>query len=113
MDVALPNTLNKTWRENKSNFGYKMLMKMGWKEEKGLGKDESGIVDNIKLKKREVGLGLGVEKSTDGAGLNGWTQTSQSFTDVLEVLKLSYGTSDKKKKKSKKAKTPTVSVGMK
>jgi hypothetical protein len=58
---------------------------------------------------------LGVEKSTDGAGNKGWSQTAASFNDVLAILKESYG----KSKKSKKAKTDksapaqTISVGMK
>lgn len=35
MDVELSDTLNKSWKENKSNFGYRMLAKMGWSEDKG------------------------------------------------------------------------------
>ena len=40
MDVELSDTLNKSWKENKSNFGYRMLAKMGWSEDKG----KSGVV---------------------------------------------------------------------
>lgn len=87
MDVELSDTLNKSWKENKSNFGYRMLAKMGWSEDKGksgvvcvcvsiylillcmfeiihntmilcvlvrtgLGKNETGIKNNIKINKR-------------------------------------------------------------
>jgi len=96
----LPDTLNATWKNNKSRFGYKMLQKMGWSEEKGLGKNESGTVDAIKLKKREEGVGLGVEKMTDGAGARGWSQTANGFSSVLDSLKATYG-SRKSKSKSK------------
>ena len=64
---GLKDTLNATWKNDKSRFGFKMLQKMGWKEDKGLGKNESGSVSSIKVSKREEGLGLGMEKLTDGA----------------------------------------------
>jgi len=101
--LPLPDTLNATWRNNKSRFGYKMLQKMGWSEDKGLGKNESGAVDAIKLKKRDDGVGLGVEKMTDGAGARGWSQTANGFNSVLESLKATYGSSSGKKAKKKKA----------
>lgn len=34
---TLTDTLNQTWKNDKSRFGYRMLQKMGWKEDKGLG----------------------------------------------------------------------------
>ncbi len=40
-----------------------MLSKMGWKEDKGLGKNETGMITSIKAKRREEGQGLGVEKT--------------------------------------------------
>jgi hypothetical protein len=76
-----------------------MLQKMGWKEDKGLGKNETGIADSLKTKKRSDGLGLGVQ--ADGGGLNGWSSTVTSFNSVLDVLNATYGTKDKKKKKKK------------
>ena len=112
----MADTLNATWKNDKSGFGYRMLEKMGWSKDKGLGKDESGIVDYIKVKKREMGLGLGVEQSTDSAGLAGWNSTVSSFNDVLSLLKDSYGDQNKKtKRKKEKSNTNTtnISVGMK
>lgn len=43
MDVQLEDTLNQRWKNDKSGFGFKMLQKMGWKEDKGLGKNETGF----------------------------------------------------------------------
>lgn len=58
----LPDTLNKHWKNDKSGFGFRMLQKMGWKEDKGLGKNESGIIDAIRIKKREEGMALGANE---------------------------------------------------
>ena len=107
-DVQLKDTLNATWKNDKSRFGFKMLQKMGWNEDKGLGKNETGTVSSIKVSRREEGLGLGMEKVTDGAGNLGWSSTAQSFNDVLKVLNESY----KKTTKVKKS-VPKISVGMK
>ena len=114
MEVELKDTLNKQWKEDKSGFGFRMMQKMGWKEDKGLGKDESGIVDNIKISKREIGLGLGTSDTVDNAN-RGWSATASSFNDVLAVLKESFQKKDKKKKTkvTKSNPTTTISVGMK
>ena len=49
--------LNKTWANDKSKFGYKMLMKMGWSEGKGLGAEETGITENVEVKMNDEKLG--------------------------------------------------------
>ena len=56
--VKLTDTLNSHWKSNKSNFGFRMLMKMGWQEDQGLGKDLHGEVSHVKVKKRQEGMGL-------------------------------------------------------
>lgn len=113
MDIELEDTLNKQWKNDKTTFGFRMMQKMGWKGDTGLGKNETGIVDNVKVSKRETGLGLGMEESADGAGNKAWSETANSFNAVLEVLKKSYGKKDKKKKAEKSTKITTISVGMK
>jgi hypothetical protein len=113
MDVELKDTLNTQWKNDKSGFGFRMMQKMGWKEDKGLGKNESGIVDNVKIQKRETGLGLGSQDVVDNAN-RGWSATATSFNAVLDVLKESFAKKgDKKKKVKKSAPLPTISVGMK
>jgi Pin2-interacting protein X1 len=108
-EVQLKDTLNATWKNDKTRFGFKMLQKMGWKEDKGLGKHETGTVSAVKVSKREEGLGLGMEKLSDGAGNLGWSATAKSFNEVLKVLNESY----KKKKPKVKKSVPKISVGMK
>lgn len=58
------------------------------------------------MKKREVGLGLGVESTTDDAGNKGWSETTTSFSSVLDLLKQTYGkgAAEESKKKNKKGK---------
>lgn len=115
----LPDVQNATWKNDKKRFGYKFLSKFGWSEEKGLGKNETGITSAVKIKRREDELGLGMEKMTDGAGNKGWNQTTNGFNSVLESLKSEYGgkSSDKKAKKKdkkdKKEKSKSISVGIK
>ena len=129
MTTKLPDTKNATWKNDKSRFGYKFLQKFGWSEEKGLGKDESGMTSSISVSKREDSLGLGAEKLTDGAGAKGWGETQSGFNSILEALKGEYGESKSKKKmrekdlkKKKKSESssdnvvddePKITVGMK
>lgn len=114
MEVELKDTLNRHWKDDKTGFGFKMLQKMGWKEDKGLGKHETGMTTSIKQKKRDEGLGLGGEALQDHAGNKAWNSTSANYNDVLAVLKSSFPKNEKKSKKDKpKKSTPTISVGMK
>lgn len=83
-----------------------MLQKMGWKEDKGLGKNETGMTNAVKVSRREEGLGLGVSK--DAAGNNGWSSTVSGFSAVLDLLNTTYGTQPIKKKK-----TPSIQVRIK
>ena len=110
MDIELKDTLNGHWKNDKTGFGFKMLQKMGWSEEKGLGKNETGSVASIKAKKRAEGLGLGMDQNVDSAGDKAWGGSANGFNDVLAMLKTTYKKSKKIKKSSK---TPTIEVGMK
>ena len=110
MEAPLEDTLNRHWKNDKSRFGFKMLQKMGWSEDKGLGKDESGVVNAVKVTKKAEGLGLGM--TMDSSGNSSWGSTASSFNDVLQLLQESYGASSPKKKKSK-AKSASIKVGVK
>jgi Pin2-interacting protein X1 len=65
-----------------------MLMKMGWQKGKGLGKDEDGRTEHVKVKKRIDERGLGAE--ADPTGNAGWAQQQQGFTSVLAALNAKY-----------------------
>jgi len=108
MDVPLADTLNARWKNDQNGFGFKMLSKMGWSQEKGLGKNEDGIVNSIKAKKRDTGLGLGMIEDT--AGNASWGAAATSFNMIQDMLKDQYGSKSPKKSKSK---GPTIKVGMK
>jgi hypothetical protein len=90
-EIKLKDTLNTNWKDDKKGFGFRMLQKMGWKEDKGLGKNESGITTNVKVSKREEGLGLGMDKFVDdNVGNKAWSSTVQSYNAVLDMLKTTY-----------------------
>ncbi|CAM9436053.1 unnamed protein product [Sphacelaria rigidula] len=97
------DTLNQSWKNDKSKFGLKMLQKMGWTEGKGLGKNEDGVSEHVKVSKKSNNLGLGATRDQTGAA--GWASTAVSFNGVLETLAKAYGTAhDSNEKKSKKRK---------
>ena len=75
-----------------------MLTKMGWTEGKGLGKKEDGMATHVKVKKKNDAMGLGAD-GPDCLGRQGWSETSQSFGDVLASLATAYGDQVEKKKK--------------
>lgn len=60
---------------------------MGWSEDKGLGRNEDGRKEHVKVKKRENGEGLGVED--DKTGGQAWSSSMVAFNAVLDVLKKS------------------------
>mmetsp|Transcript_12737 Transcript_12737/g.26979 ORF Transcript_12737/g.26979 Transcript_12737/m.26979 type:complete len:287 (+) Transcript_12737:134-994(+) len=119
--VATEDTRNSAWADDKSNFGRKMLMKLGWKDGKGLGKSQQGQTNSLRAIRREESLGIGA--STDTHGSEGFSQTSANFHGVLAKLNQEHGGSSssggssgsdsssdrssgekKKKKKKKKSK---------
>jgi len=91
---------NADWAKDTSAFGQKMLLKMGWKQGKGLGKNQQGTNTNLRAIRREVNLGIGAKTDTHGG--EGFSETSRNFHGVLANLQAEHGESDKKKKKSEK-----------
>ena len=104
------DTQNKAWAEDKNKFGLKMLEKMGWKG-KGLGKNEDGLEQHVKVTKRSANLGLGTEDTGSNndridafAGQRSWERTNSHFSDVLATLNSANKGVVKKIKKLKKKK---------
>jgi Pin2-interacting protein X1 len=66
-----------------------MLEKMGWKEGKGLGANEDGTTEHIKVKKKIDNQGIGTETVTHNKN---WLETSVAYESILASLNASYGT---------------------
>mmetsp|Transcript_2575 Transcript_2575/g.3861 ORF Transcript_2575/g.3861 Transcript_2575/m.3861 type:complete len:245 (-) Transcript_2575:42-776(-) len=103
--VSGPETRNSEWANDSSSFGQKMLLKMGWSQGKGLGKNQQGTNTNLRGVRREEGLGIGAK--TDTLGSEGFSVTSRNFHGVLANLYAEHGnggasSSSKKDKKKRK-----------
>ncbi|XP_035204816.1 protein PFC0760c-like, partial [Stegodyphus dumicola] len=69
---------------DESKIGQKLLTKMGWKRGKGLGRNEDGITENIKVKFKGSNAGIGwKDESFLGA-------QNEEFDAVLENLNKNY-----------------------
>ncbi|KAJ2650129.1 hypothetical protein IWW40_002675 [Coemansia sp. RSA 1250] len=80
MYAADPRNLN--WSQDKSRFGFKMLEKMGWSEGKGLGLNEDGNKEHIKIKLKTNSFGIGADKKT----IRNWLANTDGFSQLLDRL---------------------------
>ncbi|ELR23219.1 Gpatch domain containing protein [Acanthamoeba castellanii str. Neff] len=100
---------NVAWATDKGRFGFQMLEKMGWKEGKGLGANEDGTTEHIKVKKKIDNQGIGTETVTHNKN---WLETSVAYESILASLNASYGTKpDTTEEKEKPAEKPKGVVG--
>lgn len=53
------NPRGNIWLNDESSVGHKLLMKMGWSKGKGLGRNEDGIKENLKVKQKSSSSGVG------------------------------------------------------
>lgn len=108
--IASDDTRNVHWSKN--SIGSKLLLKMGWKEGTGLGRDSQGTALALRAVRKSDDAGIGA-KDADVTGNDGWNQTTDTFASVLKHLKSQHssisddtdsniGTTTKKKKKKKK-----------
>lgn len=70
------------WSKDASNFGKQLMKKSGWEEGKGLGKNEDGIVENVKTSRKDNMLGIGY----DGQVQQTWSTQSVGFADILSRM---------------------------
>ncbi|KNC95918.1 uncharacterized protein SPPG_08675 [Spizellomyces punctatus DAOM BR117] len=73
---------NKTWKNDQSKFGFKMLQKMGWSEGKGLGANEDGLTEHVKVRLKEDNLGVGADRRT----IDNWLDNNSAFDALLKGL---------------------------
>ncbi|CDW81217.1 g patch domain containing [Stylonychia lemnae] len=91
-----------TGRQVKSKLGENIMKMMGWDHGKGLGKHEKGETEVIQIKRREEGMGLGVENTSPAVTFR-WSD--QFWVDVYNKAATSFQNvkqSKEKKKSSKK-----------
>ena len=105
---------------NYSAVSRKLMASMGWSKGKGLGKDEQGIDEHLKARKREENIGLGADASVEAQFASGMHKGSgkasfdvaggqwwlDSFAGALDTVREAAGktTSAKKKKTDGKKK---------
>ncbi|XP_075719921.1 PIN2/TERF1-interacting telomerase inhibitor 1 [Rhinoderma darwinii] len=92
---------NSTWSKDESKFGQKMLEKMGWSKGKGLGAQEQGSTEHIKVQVKNNTLGLGASSNHE----DNWIAHQDDFNQLLAELNDHHGTasgasSDNENKKS-------------
>lgn len=73
---------NMSWVSNESNFGFKMLEKMGWKKGKGLGQNENGLLEPVKINSVSDKKGVGCKASYDDT----WISHQEDFASLLKQL---------------------------
>ncbi|KAG8506294.1 PIN2/TERF1-interacting telomerase inhibitor 1 [Galemys pyrenaicus] len=92
---------NTAWSNDDSKFGQRMLEKMGWSKGKGLGAQEQGAVEHIKVQVKNNHLGLGAVINNE----DNWIAHQDGFNQLLAELNSRHGQetadcSDNKEKKS-------------
>ncbi|XP_038627058.1 PIN2/TERF1-interacting telomerase inhibitor 1 [Tachyglossus aculeatus] len=90
---------NSAWSNDDSKFGQKMLEKMGWSKGKGLGAQEQGATEHIKVTVKNNQLGLGATANHEDS----WLAHHDEFNQLLAQLnschrKTEAGSSDSKEK---------------
>ncbi|KAG6934121.1 PIN2/TERF1 interacting, telomerase inhibitor 1 [Chelydra serpentina] len=78
---------NSTWSKDESKFGQKMLEKMGWSKGKGLGVQEQGSTEHIKVQVKNNTLGLGAAINYE----DNWIAHQDDFNQLLAELNNCHG----------------------
>ncbi|XP_040204024.1 PIN2/TERF1-interacting telomerase inhibitor 1 [Rana temporaria] len=92
---------NSAWTKDESKFGQKMLEKMGWSKGKGLGAQEQGSTEHIKVQVKNNTMGLGACNNYEDK----WIAHQDDFNQLLAELNDCHGTasSDSPANDSKKS----------
>ncbi|XP_004682488.1 PREDICTED: transcription factor SOX-7 [Condylura cristata] len=92
---------NTAWSNDDSKFGQRMLEKMGWSKGKGLGAQEQGATEHIKVQVKNNHLGLGAAINNE----DNWIAHQDDFNQLLAELNSCHGqeAADSLDSKEKKA----------
>ncbi|KAF9359251.1 PIN2/TERF1-interacting telomerase inhibitor 1 [Mortierella sp. AD094] len=77
-----PDPRNLHWANDTNKFGFKMMEKMGWSQGKGLGANEDGAQEHVKVRLKENHLGVGATKKS----IDNWLGNTDAFSKLLEDL---------------------------
>ncbi|XP_015597715.1 myosin-2 heavy chain [Cephus cinctus] len=80
------NPRGKQWSDDTNKFGQKMLEKMGWSRGKGLGANEQGMTEHVKVGFKNDQAGIGYKDNGDQ-----WTQHQIDFNEFLSQLQTDGG----------------------
>jgi len=85
-----------------SDMARKAMLKMGWTEGAGLGKNSDGMASHIKVKKREESAGLGTETAAaeDGPKENWWMDALGAGLKAMNKKSSDKKRADKRKSKA-------------
>uniref|UniRef100_A0A8D9BR14 PIN2/TERF1-interacting telomerase inhibitor 1 n=1 Tax=Cacopsylla melanoneura TaxID=428564 RepID=A0A8D9BR14_9HEMI len=75
------NPRGSAWSNDSSKFGEKLLRKMGWTAGQGLGLNQQGIKEHVKVKVKHDSKGLGF-KDNDQV----WVEVENDFSNLLSKL---------------------------
>ncbi|XP_066134930.1 PIN2/TERF1-interacting telomerase inhibitor 1 isoform X3 [Saccopteryx bilineata] len=78
---------NTAWSNDDSKFGQRMLEKMGWSKGKGLGAQEQGATEHIKVQVKNNHLGLGATINNE----DNWIAHQDDFNHLLAELNTCHG----------------------
>ncbi|XP_024898730.1 PIN2/TERF1-interacting telomerase inhibitor 1 isoform X2 [Pteropus alecto] len=92
---------NTAWSNDDSKFGQRMLEKMGWSKGKGLGAQEQGATDHIKVQVKNNHLGLGATINNE----DNWIAHQDDFNHLLAELNTCHGQEKTGKDLSSRSKT--------
>jgi len=84
------NPRGNIWANDEDKFGQKLMEKMGWEKGKGLGANQDGRLDHIKVKQKDNMKGVGFEGHDDT-----WIGHQEDFQAVLAALNVEHGEENK------------------
>ncbi|KAJ2390898.1 hypothetical protein GGI23_005532 [Coemansia sp. RSA 2559] len=99
-EILAADPRNTNWSGDKGRFGFRMLEKMGWSEGKGLGAQEDGMREHVKIKLKTNSFGVGADKKN----IRNWLANADGFSELLDRLNSGNATP------TEEASSPSVSV---
>ncbi|GAB5364153.1 hypothetical protein AAMO2058_000944300 [Amorphochlora amoebiformis] len=85
----------KFWDEERNNFGFKMMQRMGWSQGEGLGKNRKGTTSFIRVSQKRDNSGIGAKGKQD----DNWSAITGVFNHLLKRLASSNPEKDEKEQK--------------